>query len=268
MKGKESKNISKADKISLFARSLTGNAASCCGIKPYLRSVLLPDLKKNAPYFNIKAVRKMLKEKGIEAKDGTLRRYMSDTMAEGVVHDAGKGWYSRIETRCELDRKPVAKIVKILEKEFPLLEFACWSTQQINPWMHHILSKFLTFVNVEKEGMSAVSDVLREAGYTVHVNPGINRADEVLPNGKTVAIRPLVTRAPHDVHYSPPEGVLVDLFMENKILNIMGQSDYQDMAVKLASSSRISWGSLIYYAAQRKVLLRDMLGEDSTLLQK
>lgn len=72
--------------------------------------------------------------------DGTLRHYMSDAMEEGVVYDAGKGWYSRIENKCELDRKPVAKIVKLLEKEFLLPEFTCWSTQQINPWMHHIFT--------------------------------------------------------------------------------------------------------------------------------
>ncbi len=259
---------SQVEKTDCTGHPVIGNTALHRSIKSDLFSILLPELKKLSPYFNIDTVCSMLKEKGIEIKCGTLRRYMSDAMAEGVVYDAGRGWYSRIKTKFEFDRKPVSKIVKLLEKEFPLLEFTCWSTQQINPWMHHLLAKFITFVNVEKDGMSAVADVLRGAGYMVHLNPGVNRADEVLPNGKTVVVRPLVTIAPREAHNSPPEGVLVDLFMENKVLNIMGKGEYRDMAINLASTSRISWGSLLYYAGKREISQADMFGENNALLQE
>ena len=176
---------------------------------------------------------------------------MSEAMEQGIVHDAGRGWYSRLQDRCALDRKPVAKLVRQLEKEFPLLDFTCWSTQQVNPWMHHILSKFIAFVNVDKDGLSAVSEFLRDAGYEVHANPTGKRAVDVRPNGKTVVIRPLNAHAPRESHFTPPEAILVDLSFEANALGIMGIPDYRAMLQALASSKRIAWGACLYYAEKR-----------------
>ncbi len=257
-----------AKKIDCTDNAVTGNTVLRRSIKSELRLVLLPELKKLAPYFNIDAVRKMLKNKGIEVKDGTLRHYMSDAMEEAVVYDAGKGWYSRIENRCELDQKPVAKIVKLLEKEFPLLEFACWSTQQVNLWMHHLLAKFITFVNVEKDGINAVSDVLREAGYEVYTHPNSARAKEVRSGDRTVVIRPLNATAQTDGHFSSPEAILVDLFVENEALSIMGLGEFRDMAQSLASSSRILMGTLIQYAGKRELGTKDLFAKTNTLLEE
>lgn len=61
--------------------------------------------------------------------DGTLRQYMSEAMAKGVVHDAGRGWYSSIPEPFNLEMPPIKTTIRRIQKAFPLLEFSCWSTQ-------------------------------------------------------------------------------------------------------------------------------------------
>ena len=181
------------------------------------------------------------------------------------MHDAGRGWYSRLADRCVLDPKPVARIVRQLEQEFPLLDFACWSTQQINPWMHHILAKFLSFVHVDRDGLAAVAEFLRDAGYEVHANPVGKQAALVRPNGKTVVIRPLNAHAPREGHYSPPEAVLVDLFVEAEALGIMGRADFHAMLQAMASSVRVQWGTLTHYAEKREISIDDLAPQENSL---
>ena len=50
-------------------------------------------LTKKYSYVSLKAVDERSK---VLINDKTLRNYLSEAMAEGVVHDAGKGWYSSI----------------------------------------------------------------------------------------------------------------------------------------------------------------------------
>ena len=71
---------------------------------------------------------------------------------------------TRLANEFKLDPKPVAPLVRLLEKQFPLLDFHCWATAQINSYMHHLLGKSVAFVNTDGDAMEAVSDFLRDAG--------------------------------------------------------------------------------------------------------
>ena len=234
--------------------------------KAKLFTCVLPELKKRAPYFSIDAVKRQLAELQISVTDGSLRQYLSDAMAEKIVYDAGKGWYSRLVEPLVLDKKPLQKLVKLLEKEFPLLDFTVWSTLQVNPWMHHLLGKFLDFVQVDKDGMSAVAEFLRDRGYDVHENPYGAAAKKVAPREKIIVVRPLNAHAPRDGHFSPPEAVLVDLSFEVEQLGIMDVTEFRTMASKLISSGRISWGSFLQYADKRERTATAIVSEINSLM--
>lgn len=226
---------------------------------------ILPGLTAATPYVSHTAVARRLADAKIEIADQSLRVYLSQAMKKGIVHDAGRGWYSCLEARCELDPKPVAKVVRQLEKEFPLLDFAVWSTQQVNPWMHHLLAKFIAFVLVDADGLSPVVEFLRAQGYEVHADPKGQRAAEVRPNGKTVVVRPRHSHAPRYGHFSPPEAVLVDLFLENRVLQIMDAGEFRDMAQRLATSGRLLWATLSHYAEKRGVSLAELFADAGVL---
>jgi hypothetical protein len=131
--------------------------------------------------------------------------------------------------------------------------------------MHHILSKFIAFVNVDRDGLAAVTEFLRDEGYDVYSNPTGKRASEVRPNGKTVVIRALNAYAPRDGHFSPPEAVLVDILVESRALGFMGDADFREMLHSLASSACVAWGTLLQYAEKREIRSTDLIGENDSL---
>ncbi|HCE42252.1 MAG TPA: hypothetical protein DET40_01725 [Lentisphaeria bacterium] len=266
--GKSFKNISQAVKTGYHDNALTGDAALRRGIKPYLRSVLLPELKKKAPYFNIEAVRKMLKEKGIEVDNATLKDYFYDYMSAGVIHDAGRGWYSGIAEPFKLDTGPVKDFIRRVEKAFPHLEFSCWSTEQINPYMSHLLAKFATFIYVDRDLMQSVVDEIRTwKGYTVYLNPSSKDAEKTFRiEQKTIVIRPETSEAPGtgESHAAPIEKLLVDLAIEVEKLPILSRGQFQEMAWRAVSSARISMGTLSRYAKRNHRELKELFDNKLT----
>ena len=92
-----------------------------------LRTEFLPALAGRAAYFNIADVRAWLRDGGMVCDPTLLRGYMSEFMRAGVIHHAGRGWYSRLATPFTLNSEPVASLVQALSQSFPLVGFSCWS---------------------------------------------------------------------------------------------------------------------------------------------
>jgi hypothetical protein len=130
--------------------------------------IRLPELARRSPYLALASIRTELKARKVDLGDDTLQRYLHEFVEAGSLYDAGRGWYSTLAKPLAFDRAHIAPVVDLIEKAFPLLSFAAWSTQQINPWMHHLLGKFVTFVYVEKEGLDPVwEDMVAEDGLGV-----------------------------------------------------------------------------------------------------
>jgi hypothetical protein len=230
--------------------------------KEVLFNRVLAQLKAELPYFTTAAIIGRVKAHKVEISEATLPVYLTEATASGLIHDAGRGWYSRLSESARLDPKPVEPVVKLLAKKFPLLDFHCWSTVQVNPWMHHLLGKGVTFVNTDSEAMESVADCLREAGYDTHLNPTGAAKNRFAIRDKTVVVRRRVIGAPEENHFSRLETLLVDLFLESDRLALMDVGEFREMAVAAVSSGRISVPKLINYAANRKKRWEDVFGAD------
>jgi hypothetical protein len=136
-------------------------AADKPNLKQILRAECLPTLAARAAYFKLADVRAWLRGRRLAISPALLREYLSAAMRDGTVHDAGRGWYSRLAEAFTLDTAPVAALAAELAKAFPLVTFSCWSTEQVKGAMHHLLSRFVTFVNVEAEAMETVWEARR-----------------------------------------------------------------------------------------------------------
>lgn len=223
---------------------------------------VLERLKQRA-YFRSSDVAPLARRLGLKLSAGTLRVYLSEATARGLIHDAGRGWYSRLSKPVKLDPKPVASVVKLLAKKFPLLDFHCWSTVQLNPWMHHLLGRGVTFVNTDSEAMEAVADCLREAGYDTHLNPTGKAKAQFAVRDKTAVVRKRVIGAPEENHFSRLETVLVDLLLESERLALMDVSEFRQMAVTAVSSGRISVPEMMNYTMNRKKRWEDLFGNEA-----
>ena len=227
--------------------------------KQCLREEVIPALRERSPYFDVASIRYLLTEKDVHVERKTLNRYMLELTAGGFVFSAGRGWYSFLKTPFHLDTGPLGDLTTEINRKFPLLDFACWSTRQINRFMHHLLARFVQFVFTERDAMGSVFDYLHDAGYNVYLNPTKREADKNFSVGeRTVVIRPIVTKAPVQGHVATIEKILVDLSVEHKVLPLMDQSEFQGMCRNLVTSERVVMSELMSYARRRRVVLEDL----------
>jgi len=106
----------------------TGNQTK---LKQVLRDECLPALGSQVKYYNLNSVRAWLDLRKLHCPPATLNRYLHGFTRTGLVFSAGRGWYSSLARTFTLDGEPVASLVQELTKAFPLVEFSCWSTEQV-----------------------------------------------------------------------------------------------------------------------------------------
>jgi len=210
----------------------------------------LPTLKKQSAYFSLAAAKRSLASAEIELADDTLREYMSEAMASGIVGDAGRGWYSRHLKPVSLDSKPVTKLIRAVAKAFPLLDFCCWSTSQLNPFAQHLIAQPTAFLYAESDTLESVAEHLRTSGWDTWANPGKKEAAQfVRPGDKTVVLRPaIVKQPPSQYHLAPIEKVLVDLKIEADKLQLMDTAEVQRILENVLGSGLLQLPVLLRYA--------------------
>jgi len=130
-------------------------------LKQVLRNECLPALGSQFKYYSTETVKTWLNRRKLLCPSATLNRYFHEFTSTGLVFAAGRGWYSTLATPFTLDHEPVAGLIKELKTTFPLLDFSCWSTEQIRGAMHHLLSRFVIFVHVEADERERLATLAR-----------------------------------------------------------------------------------------------------------
>ncbi len=236
-------------------------------VKQVLRDECLPVLGRQYKYFHHRNVGEWLMQRKLSCSPGTLNRYVHDFVRLGVIHSSGRGWYSTLGVPFTLDTEPVSEAVAAVARQFPLLDFCCWSTAQVNPWMHHLLGRFVVFVFTDRDAMDTVYHRLQDMGWQAWINPTRQEAAKTfVPGDKAVVIRPSIQREPVRGKYATIEKILVDLVMENRALNIMDPGEFQGMAGRLAGSARINIGVLASYAERRKISLDKVFAKNKYII--
>jgi uncharacterized protein DUF6577 len=218
--------------------------------KSQLFNSILPTLKNQSAYFSLNAVKQALTDADIELADDSLREYMSEAMASGIVADSGRGWYSRHKKPVNLDPKPVSKIIRDVKKAFPLLDFCCWSTVQFNPFAQHLIAQPTIFLYAESDALETVAETLKKNGWYAWANPGkINAQRYVQPGEKTVILRPSTSKQPESTnHAASIEKALVDLSVESHKLQIIAGPEVQRIIDTVLGAGLIQLSVLFGYS--------------------
>ena len=209
---------------------------------------------KSHNYFSYEEIKNILTKEKINITLSSLKSYVFELTKNGVIFDAGKGWYSSIKEPFELNTKPVKPIIKKIKKEFPLLEFSCWSTEQLNSFTHHLMAKFIIFVYTDSDYMRNLAELLRNKGYNVYENP--NKAEiekQFTITDKTVVIRPSISKQPKAVENgSPIEKILIDFLIENKKVSIMDNNEAENTAKNALNAGVINISKFFTYSQRRR----------------
>lgn len=224
------------------------------GIKSTLVDSVLPRLFRAADYVSLARISEALRATKVDCSGDTLRRYLSEAAANGLIFDAGRGWYSRLPHAFALDTSPISPLLRLVMKEFPLLDVSAWSTAQINAYTRHLLSTHTAFLYVETDSLLSVAEKLEDKGWKAFANPSPAEAERRFrPGDKTVVLRPALSKSPQAVHGAAPiEKLLVDLVFESSRLRLMDESEAQSVVANVARAGRVPLAALLGYARRRE----------------
>ncbi len=222
---------------------------------------VLGQLKERRPYFRFEEIQTLTNDEELALKDSSLKVYLSEAVKQGHIHDAGRGWYSRLSDRVPLDSRPVAKLIRAVEKAFPLLDFTVWSTAQINPWMHHLLAQPVAFLHAPSDALESVGEILSAKGWQVSVNPPPSAGPKaVRPGEKMVVLRPTLSKQPPgEGRQAAIEKILVDLVAEATHLALMEASDAQGVATAILNRFLVQIAVLQRYADSRAIDISEII---------
>ena len=213
------------------------------------------DYAKDRHYFHINDLKRYFTEKGIQFRGNSLKQQIYLLKKEESVYSAGRGWYSNIQKEFELNIEPTTKITKLLIEKFPLLEFSCWSTEQLKGFFHHLLNQFVTFIYADKDFLQSVKDFLMENDYTTYLNPYKIEAEKFVElKTKTIILRPSISsRISKEKNLTKIEKILVDLFMEMKKISFIDKDEYTKIFSNIIFNYRINIAEILDYAHNRKI---------------
>lgn len=231
--------------------------------KSGLKHEVVEKLKQQRSYFSYEEIQALLEKEKIEITPSSLKSYVFELTKNKVIFNAGKGWYSILEKDFILNKNPVQKVIRRIKKEFPLLEFSCWSTEQLNPFTHHLLAKFITFVYTDMDYISNTADILEKGGFSVFQNPTKQEIEKSFKiTEKTVILRPAISKQPDKGDsFSPIEKILVDFLIENEKIGIMESSEAEDVVKAALNSGKINISGLYSYANRRKLHIPETINQ-------
>ncbi|MDO9578863.1 MAG: hypothetical protein Q7J16_13350 [Candidatus Cloacimonadales bacterium] len=144
-----------------------------------------------------------------------------------------------------------------MKREFPLLEFNVWSTEQLASYFHHIPTRFFTFIYADKDYLQAIYEKLIIKGKNVILNPKSKEAEKIFNVEKeTIILRPSITKEPTEGNHSKIEKILVDLYIEKDNIQIMDEWEYERIFENIAGRKSINIDVIHYYISRRKLSVK------------
>jgi len=203
---------------------------------------------KDKLYFTYEEFKNNIVPEHISFEKSTMDRYLYNLSKSELIFDAGKGWYSCIKTEFKLETESLKNTFNLMKREFPLLDFYLWSTQQLAAYFHHVPTRFFTFIYADKDYLQAIYEKLLIKGKKVILNPNPQEADKIFNVEKdTIILRPSTTEAPVNEHYAKIELILTELYREKDKMAIMDEWEYEENLKNIVCRSRVLIASLIRY---------------------
>ena len=209
---------------------------------------------KGRYYFSMKDLRKFLNQNDIAYTNNNLKQSIYHLKSDDLIFESGRGWYSTVKEEFSLIRRPINKTVEMINGNFPLLEFSCWSTEQIKTFFHHLPSQFVTFIYSDKYLLESLKDFLENNNYNVFLNPQKKEAEKFVQfKDQTFILRPSIAhREPKDNHFARIEKIIVDLYMETKKIGLIDKKEFKRIIENIMGNYRINLSEMLDYAHNRK----------------
>lgn len=178
---------------------------------------------------------------------------------DGMLERTGYKKYSMRNFRQEYIpdlNKQTKEIFSFIKQKKQLLKLCIWRTSILNEFMRHQVGKFMIVVEVERIGIEAVFDILRDNYTNVFLSPTDKELDYYISTiTEAIIVIPLVTEAPTqtigEVETTTIEKLLVDILTEEKLFQAF-QSERSRIIQEANAKYIINLNKLLRYARRRR----------------
>lgn len=153
--------------------------------------------------------------------------------------------------------KKLKDIYTLLDKSFPDLKKAIWSTQWITEFMLHIPGRYFTIIEVEKGSLESIFYFLKEHNYReVFVQPEKKEIDlYIAESTRAIIIKPLISLSPlqKQKKLTTPalEKLLLDIFAERDVFTVFQGHELSIIFNNAYSKYQLNLSKLMAYARRR-----------------
>jgi len=185
----------------------------------------------------------------------TIYSRINYLLKNGIIYKVGRGLY-KLGSKSVFTFNPNGQSISTynqISEQFPYLKFCVWDISIINEFSHNILNFSVTFLDVERDAISAVYNFVRESNNKII--PAGKLYDDISQFDDFVIIRPLVTDSPlqsiEGIIVPTLEKILVDVATDKEFLPLQGNeiATIFENAFRLYS---INSSKLLRYASRKE----------------
>ncbi|MEA5461625.1 DUF6577 family protein [Arcicella sp. LKC2W] len=218
---------------------------------------LKPIFKKNREVEREQLVNFIKQKTGLESSTYLINKLLKDE----IIHRTGYGKYALKEKKDDYMPELNAKekeIYQLIKLKKSLLDVCIWRTSIVNEFSLHQPGIFSIIVEVEKVGVDAVFNLLRDNFENVYVKPSREVLDNYVSYQQdAIVVIPLISESPlinvDEVRTISLEKLLVDLVSENKLYEAFQGAELTYIFQEALSKYTFSKTKLLRYANRRGI---------------
>lgn len=217
-------------------------------------------LDKDSSYTRKQIYETLLKEKP-ELSYNSFKWILSDMVKNGIIIRNQRDRYI-FQADSAVDKdiyKPVyndraKEITRIIQERFPLIDFVCFESVQLNEFLNHLIAQNTYFFMVERDALDSVFRYLQDVNVgNILLKPG-RREWDAYWTGETIVLLNLVSESPENpniIHGMSIEQLLVDIIAEKTFQYLYSKSEVQRIYESADKSYLIGYARLLRYARRR-----------------
>lgn len=141
-----------------------------------------------------------------------------------------------------------------IKESFPFTDFCIWSSNTISPFMHHIPNINSIYVDIEREALESVFNLLNNNDTRVFMMPSSSDFSRYINGNEAIIIRPLISEAPlkiiNELKVPTIEKILVDIIGDVEFSYLQGAELYSVYSA-IFEQYDINMSKLFRYATRR-----------------
>ena len=226
------------------------------------KEFIIKELKerfKEERFFNRESLLSFYRQFEPELKDSTFRWRIHQLKTKRIITPVSRDLFT---LGSKQDFKPFIsdfekKIATKVEKQFPGIRYAIWSTKAVNEFTLHLSARFITILHVEIDALEPAYSFLKNQNIgPVYFQPEEKEIERyVFDSEKSIILQTLISKAPIQqsgkIVTVKLEKIIVDLFCEKDLFISFQGSELVHIINTAYERYPINFTTLFHYSRRR-----------------